>query len=122
MSDLSLTKTKIQSGIWQGVLTGCASTPNISVTHLGQPVEGISLSEGRDESTWLLQIRIPTDAIADGVQTLLITDAGSGELLDSITLIAGEELGDDLRAEVDLLRAELDMLKRAFRRHCLETA
>jgi hypothetical protein len=29
---------------------------------------------------------------------------------------------DDLRAEVDLLRAELDMLKRAFRRHCLETA
>jgi hypothetical protein len=28
---------------------------------------------------------------------------------------------DDLRAEVDLLRAELDMLKRAFRRHCLET-
>jgi hypothetical protein len=26
-----------------------------------------------------------------------------------------------LRAEVDLLRAELDMLKRAFRRHCVET-
>ena len=122
MSDLSLTKTKMQSGIWQGVLTGGASAPKISVTHLGQPVEGISLSEGRDESTWLLQIPIPADAISDGVQTLLITDTETGDLLDSITLIAGEELDDDLRAEVDLLRAELDMLKRAFRRHCLETA
>ena len=36
--------------------------------------------------------------------------------------IAGEAVSDDLRAEVELLRAELDMLKRAFRRHCLETA
>ena len=43
------------------------------------------------------------------------------EVLGSFTLIAGEALGDDLRAEVSLLRAELDMLKRAFRRHCLET-
>jgi len=27
-----------------------------------------------------------------------------------------------MRVEMDLLRAELDMLKRAFRRHCLETS
>jgi hypothetical protein len=122
MSDLSLTKTKIQSGVWQGVVTGGESQPKISVTHLGQPIDGVSLAEGRDESTWLLQIPIPADAIADGVQTLLITDAETDDLLDRITLIAGEELDEDLRAEVDLLRAELDMLKRAFRRHCLETA
>ena len=37
-------------------------------------------------------------------------------------MITGEPLGDDIRAEVELLRAELDMLKRAFRRHCLETS
>jgi hypothetical protein len=30
-------------------------------------------------------------------------------------------LDEDIRAEVDLLRAELDLLKRAFRRHCSET-
>ena len=35
--------------------------------------------------------------------------------------LAGEALAHDIRAEIDLLRAELDMLKRAFRRHCLET-
>jgi hypothetical protein len=31
-------------------------------------------------------------------------------------------LEEDIRAEVSLLRAELDLLKRAFRRHCAETA
>jgi hypothetical protein len=35
--------------------------------------------------------------------------------------MAGEVLSDDFRSEVSLLRAELDLLKRAFRRHCLET-
>ena len=64
---------------------------------------------------------MPQEAICDGVQTFAIREAASDEVLGSFTLIAGEALGDDLRAEVSLLRAELDMLKRAFRRHCLET-
>ena len=37
------------------------------------------------------------------------------------TIVTGVAMEDDVRAEIDLLRAELDMLKRAFRRHCLET-
>ena len=69
----------------------------------------------------MLSVPIPPDAIADGVQTLLIIDASRKEQIGHITLLAGDVLGDDIRAEMDLLRAELDMLKRAFRRHCLET-
>ena len=65
---------------------------------------------------------IPAEAIADGVQTFVITDQISSERLGYFTLIAGEALGDDMRVEVELLRAELDMLKRAFRRHCVETS
>ena len=34
---------------------------------------------------------------------------------------AGVAMEDDLRAEVDLQRTKLDLLKRAFRRHCLGT-
>ena len=64
---------------------------------------------------------VPAAAIADGLQTLLVVDRASGATLASITLIGDEVTGPDLRAEVDLLRAELDMLKRAFRRHCVET-
>lgn len=64
---------------------------------------------------------IPAEAVADGVQTFVIFDAAGSTRLGDFTLIAGEAVSDDLRAEVELLRAELDMLKRAFRRHCLET-
>lgn len=64
---------------------------------------------------------MPKEAICDGVQSFAIREAASDAMLGSFTLIAGEALDHDLRAEVSLLRAELDMLKRAFRRHCLET-
>ena len=122
MSDLTLTKTKMTSGIWRGVVSGASTTPRLSVTHLNREVPGLSVLETKEDGMWLVQIPIPTELIADGVQTLVISDEDTGAHLDSISLIAGEALADDLRAEVDLLRAELDMLKRAFRRHCVETS
>jgi hypothetical protein len=67
-------------------------------------------------------VPLPASVIADGVQTVLITDAESGARLASIPILSGSALEEDLRAEVGLLRSELDMLKRAFRRHCTETA
>ena len=41
--------------------------------------------------------------------------------IGDFALMSGDALSYDIRAEVTLLREELDMLKRAFRRHCLET-
>jgi len=55
------------------------------------------------------------------VQTFLIRDRKTGDTLNSFALLSGDALSYDIRAEVILLREELDMLKRAFRRHCLET-
>ena len=63
----------------------------------------------------------PAEVLSDGIQTILIREAGSDEPMERIVIAAGKPLDDDIRAEVDLLRAELDMLKRAFRRHCVET-
>ena len=71
--------------------------------------------------TWVVRVPVPPEAVANGVQTVVVAEA-EGEVLGSFALVAGEALAPDLRAEIDLLRAELDMLKRAFRRHCLETA
>ena len=70
---------------------------------------------------WEIRVPIPPEMIAEGTQTAVVADA-DGRRLGHFTLIAGEDAGEDLRAELDLLRAELDMLKRAFRRHCVETA
>ncbi len=125
MPDLKLTKTRIQAGIWEGVLTGGLGTgeaPEIEVTHLGEPVQTVAI--GADANTpgaWTVKIAIPPETLTDGVQTYLISDKESGEKLGSFTVVTGEPLEDDIRGEVDLLRAELDMLKRAFRRHCVDT-
>ena len=71
-----------------------------------------------------VRVPVPPDLLSEGVQTFLIRRKGGPEepVLTHFTIITGVAMEDDLRAEFDLLRAELDMLKRAFRRHCLETA
>jgi hypothetical protein len=122
MSTLTLTPTKMRQGVWLGLLHQSGSgVPQIKVTHLNIEVPDVKVTENEAEGHWLLQVPIPAGAIADGVQVFVIADGIDGEKLGDFTIIAGEALGDDIRAEVELLRAELDMLKRAFRRHCVET-
>lgn len=122
MSNLTLTKTRLFQGVWEGVVHSAQeATPNIQATLLDKPISGVSIDKIDGNEGWSLRVPIPVDAINDGIQTFLINDASTGETLNSFALLSGEALGDDIRAEVELLRAELDMLKRAFRRHCLET-
>ncbi|MFK7834649.1 MAG: hypothetical protein AB8B60_00385 [Sulfitobacter sp.] len=123
MSSLQLTKTKMSQGVWQGIITGMGEDePRIEVTHENTVVTDFILTHNQSADHWTLSIPIPPNAIADGVQTLVIRDIEENAKIGHITLIAGEMLNDDIRAEMNLLRAELDMLKRAFRRHCVETA
>jgi len=125
MTGMTLTKTRIQSGIWEGVLTApalVAEVPELSVTHLGTDVSTVAVSpDEHHPGTWIVQVAIPPEVLCDGVQTFLIQEAASGETLASFVIVTGEPLDDDIRGEIDLLRAELDMLKSAFRRHCVET-
>ncbi|MCX7558073.1 hypothetical protein OS190_00735 [Sulfitobacter sp. F26204] len=124
MSSLQLTKTKMKEGVWQGIITGLTdddAKPKIEVTLEGIAVPDILLTYNQSADHWTLSVPIPARAIADGVQTLIISDSDTNTKIGHITLISGEALADDIRAEMDLLRAELDMLKSAFRRHCVET-
>lgn len=123
MSEISLTRTRIFEGVWEGVLTGTLQEPLLEVLHLEAPLSDTAITAVPDQpGAWGVRIPIPARLLSEGVQTFLIRDAVSGEKLAHFTLITGVEMEDDVRAEIDLLRAELDMLKRAFRRHCLETA
>ena len=124
MSDFIVTKTRIFAGIWEGVITSVnkdGAEPDIEVVHMDQPIQSISLGvDAANTGVWQLRIAIPPEYLSDGVQVFLINDKSTGDKLDSFTIITGEPLEDDIRSEVELLRAELDLLKRAFRRHCLE--
>ncbi|MFD1342737.1 hypothetical protein [Litorisediminicola beolgyonensis] len=125
MDTYTLEKLRFASGVWEGLILAAdaeARTPQVAVSLYDRPVDGASISETDEAGRWLLRVPIPPEMIGDGVQTVLISEADSGVTLGSFSMISGEALGDDLRAEVALLREELDMLKRAFRRHCLETS
>ena len=122
MGELQLTRTRIVEGVWEGVLSGAEHAPKIVVTHHARPVDGATV--GPDPShpgQFLLRVPVPVELLSEGTQTFVISDAETDERLASFTVVMGQPLDEDIRAEMALLRAELDMLKRAFRRHCVET-
>ena len=122
MDELQLTATRIVEGVWEGVLTGAEVAPMIAVTHQDRQIAG---AEVRDDPShkgqFLVRVPIPAELLSEGTQTFVITDAETDARLASFAVVVGQPLEADIRAEMALLRAELDMLKRAFRRHCVET-
>ncbi len=126
MSEFKLTSTRLASGIWEARLEHAAGredvAPSLSVSHHQQAIETVTVEPiAGAGGSWAVQVALPAEILNDGMQTVLIQDAETGDRLGSIAVSAGEPLDADLSAEISLLRAELDMLKRAFRRHCLET-
>ncbi len=118
---LQLTKTRLLEGTWEGVLTNFDgdAPPSMKLRHQDQSIEGLTVE--RVDGTWYVRAPIPLELISDGVHVFLITDE-NGQTLADFSIVAGEALAHDIRAEMELLREELDMLKSAFRRHCLEMA
>ncbi len=121
MSEMRLAKAAIREGVWRGELHGAEAMPEVVVSHLNAPLEGVQIREA-GEGVYALEVPIPVELLSDGVQSFVVTDARSEARLGHFTIITGQPADDDLRGEIELLRAELDMLKSAFRRHCLETA
>lgn len=127
MSDaVTLTRTRIRAGTWEGILSGAGeAAPTLEVTLDGAAQPGVTVTPipGRP-GDYAVKVPVRAEVLSEGVQTFLIRRKGGAAepVLAHFTIITGVALEDDLRAEFDLLRAELDMLKRAFRRHCLETA
>ncbi|AWD21737.1 hypothetical protein [Fuscovulum blasticum] len=119
---LKLTQTRLRAGVWEGVLAGVGETaPQLEVTHQGKPLPGLTVTAlPKGPGDFLLRLPVPAELLNDGVQTFLLQSGG--DTLAHFTIITGATSEEDLRVEIDLLRAELDLLKRAFRRHCAETA
>jgi hypothetical protein len=121
MAGLTLTRTRLLAGVWEGILTGARGTPALEALHRDRPVEGLSVSETGEPGRYAVRLPLPAEAIAEGVETVLIRDRATGETLDHVTIAAGPAAEADLRAEIALLRAEMDLLKAAFRRHVRDT-
>ena len=84
-------------------------------------LEGLEVRQGDRPGRFVLRLPLPMQIMSDGAHVVLIRDRDTDAVLATETILAGDTLVEDIRAEMALLRAELDMLKRAFRRHCVET-
>ncbi|SFS22154.1 hypothetical protein [Yoonia litorea] len=115
---MKIINASLREGIWTAELVE-GNGDGIKVLYQGEEVTGVDISPASDPETRTIRVPIPPSAISDGVQTFVVKTA-SGEEITSFSILAGDVLAHDLRAEVDLLRAELDLLKKAFRRHCAE--
>ncbi|KGJ04855.1 hypothetical protein SAMN04487972_108149 [Paracoccus halophilus] len=114
----------LKGGIWQGVIARAEPPGRLSLVHLGERIaEVLATPEGAGQ--WRIASAIPSGRLSDGVQTfLLLEDRGEGAAplqpgarqLGKLTLAAGALLDDDLLAELDLMRSELDLVKRELRR------
>lgn len=114
---LTVEQGRIAAGVWEAVLSGTAEAPVIEVLTGGRAVEGVEVIPVQD-GRFALRVPIPSWALNDGVQVFLVQSGGA--VLGRFTLIAGEPAEGDIRAELALLRAELDLLKRSFQRHARE--
>ncbi|WGT52195.1 hypothetical protein [Thioclava nitratireducens] len=113
-----LENSRIKAGRWEAV-SHEKETPDLEVRHQGEVLEGLSLTG--EPGDWRLSQPIPAELLSEGVLTFLVCRKSDGEVIDRFSLVAGAPLAGDLRAEIDLLRTELDMLSRAFRQHCAES-
>lgn len=71
----------------------------------------VACGQGR----YRVALDLPATILSDGVSVISLRSERSGEVLDRVTVRAGDPDEDDLRAEIALIRDELEMLKHAFR-------
>ena len=113
----TLTRLRLAHGMWEGFLEA-PSLPELRLRHRDQALPPPEAERDEAARGWRVRFRLPVERLSDGIETFVIEDAATGEALAHETIVAGEAAGAGLASEVALLRAELDMLKRAFRRHC----
>lgn len=121
MSGEILTPVGFSGGRYEGALQA-SRAPDIEALYQGKVVamaSPVPLAGRKNE--YRVTLDLPAAVMADGVQVISLRSTISGEVLDHVTLMAGAVLDADIRAELALLRAEFEVLKRAFRRHCIET-
>ena len=118
MTALTLVKIGLRNGVWGALISGSNKPPEILVRCADQIIEGVELSKTAETDQWDLSVPVPAELISDGAQVFEVIDMATKNKLADFCVVAGDASDSDLRTELALLRAELDMMKQAFRRYC----
>lgn len=116
----------LKEGQWRGRLHDLRDRPaRVVLVRHAQVLSQARLTADGDNA-WLVEVDLPREILTEGLQTLILrTDDGAegqtevqpgGLVLARLPVLAGQPLDDDMTAEIAALRAELELLKREFRR------
>lgn len=119
--DWILNRVSLLSGQYRGHLVGAGEPPALRMVLDGETIGNLTPSpiEGRD-GEWQVEGDLGPGLLSEGTRTVVIVGPNE-DVLDSVTVVAGLNAPEDLRAELDALRAEVGLLKSAFRRHVFQT-
>ena len=120
MSAWTLDRLRLVAGLWEGRLAGPAGAapPPLVCVWRGEEIAA-PVIEAAGDGLWTVRLRLPAAVMTDGTHVFAIGPRGEPPLCLE-TLAFGDPLAGDLRSELEALRAELALLKRAFRRHLAE--
>lgn len=124
MSQFEVIPFRLDHGVWEGRLSrpeDAQAEPGLEARYRGEVIADLIVSAAYEPGAWDIRLTLPAAVLSDGVHSVLLVDRDSGQILYRIDIAAGQNISEDLRSEVALLREELDMLKRSFRRHCRES-
>ncbi len=119
----------VACGIWSGRLETAKPPARLCVLHEGEVVAEAALTPDVGGEGWLVRVELPGRVIRDGVHSVLLIAAQgrpgdppgiAAQVLGRLDLCAGQPLPADLLAEIAQIRAELDMIKREFRRLAMD--
>lgn len=114
----------LRSGSWQGLLRHEGPVGRI-VLMLDAKVVAYGEVEPTAKGLWHVSVPIDSALLVDGMSVFLLwmDDAedkaplrSNAEQIGAMPIVAGEPMDQTLQAELALLRAELELLKREFRR------
>ena len=116
-ADIRLETTGLSDGVWTGILHGISKArrpPGVVALLDGQPLAALTIGPRPSEANcWDLRLALGPETLRDGTACVLFQL--DGVTLGELVIRAGGAADDDLRAQLALLRAELDLVKRTLR-------
>lgn len=115
---------RLEAGIAHGAVLLPAGRPGalaIELLHRGKAVARAEAVAEGETGIAPFALALPPEILADGLQTVTLRLRDAPDIQAHLSIVAGSALDGDLATELDQLRAEVELLKAAFRRHCRET-
>ncbi len=109
----TLHRLSLTGGLYRGFLTGTGEPPALEMM-LGDLCLG-HLTPAPVAGGWQVEGDMGTAPLTQGTQGVAIRTT-DGDLLDIVTVVTGLGAPEDMRAELEALRAEVTILKAAVRR------